>query len=129
MHGDILCTRDTDYQAFRKMTRDPDNQREFLNLPLEQRIERVAAMRGQSREAVRLKPEDIMDVTPDAVVDAMREHDVRHFIHGHTHRPAVHDLEVAGESAVRIVLGDWYEQDSLLIWSEGGYRFGRISDI
>ncbi len=129
MHGDILCTRDTDYQDFRKMTRDPDVQREFLSLPLGARIERVAALRGQSREAMRLKPEDIMDVTPEAVVNAMRQHDVRHFIHGHTHRPAVHDLEVAGESAVRIVLGDWYDQDSVLIWSAGNYRPGRIKDI
>ncbi len=129
MHGDSLCTRDTDYQAFRKMSRERDNQREFLGLPLEARAERAAALRGQSREAMRLKPEDIMDVTPEAVVEAMREHNVRHFIHGHTHRPAVHELEVAERSAVRIVLGDWYQQDSVLIWSGGGYRLGRISDI
>jgi UDP-2,3-diacylglucosamine hydrolase len=129
MHGDILCTRDADYQAFRKMTRDPDTQREFLNLPLAARAERAAALRGQSREAMRLKPEDIMDVTPEAVVEAMRRHDVRHFIHGHTHRPAVHRLEVVGESAVRIVLGDWYEQDSVLIWSPADYRLGRIGEL
>lgn len=129
MHGDVLCTRDADYQAFRKMARDPDHQREFLQLPLEARAERAAALRGQSREAMRLKPEDIMDVNPEAVVDIMREFDVRHFVHGHTHRPAVHALEVAGESAVRIVLGDWYEQDSVLVWSGEGYRLGRIKDI
>lgn len=129
MHGDTLCTRDTDYQAFRKMARDRDNQREFLRLPLEARAERAAALRGQSRQAMRLKPEDIMDVTPEAVVDSMRRHHVRHLIHGHTHRPAVHRLEVAGEAAVRIVLGDWYEQDSVLSWSEEGYRLGRISDF
>lgn len=129
MHGDILCTRDRDYQEFRKTVRDPEVQREFLRLPLDARIERVAAMRGESRKAMRLKPQDIMDVTPEAVVEAMQAHDVRHFIHGHTHRPAVHDLEIAGETAVRIVLGDWYEQDSVLIWSEKGFRLGRISDL
>ena len=129
MHGDILCTRDADYQDFRKMTRDPDTQREFLSLPLAARAERAAALRGQSREAMRLKPEDIMDVTPEVVVEAMRQHEVRRFIHGHTHRPAVHSLEIAGSSAVRIVLGDWYQQDSVLIWSAADYRLGRISDI
>ena len=129
MHGDLLCTRDTDYQAFRKMTRDPEIQREFLSLPLADRAEKAAALRGQSREAMRLKPEDIMDVTPEAVADAMRRHEVSHFVHGHTHRPAVHSLEVAGASAARIVLGDWYEQDSVLIWSEKGYRLGRIGEL
>jgi UDP-2,3-diacylglucosamine hydrolase len=129
MHGDTLCTRDSDYQAFRKMSRDPDNQREFLELPLKARAERAAALRGQSRQETRLKPEDIMDVTPEAVTEAMREHHVRHFIHGHTHRPAVHELEIAGKSAVRIVLGDWYQHDSVLIWSADGYRLGRVSDI
>lgn len=129
MHGDILCTLDIDYQKFRKTVRDPDVQREFLQLPLEDRVARATELRGQSRKAMRLKPKDIMDVTPEAVVDAMREHKVRHFIHGHTHRPAVHELDVAGESAVRIVLGDWYEQDSVLIWTDQGYRLGRIADL
>ncbi len=129
MHGDILCTRDTDYQEFRKTVRDPEVQREFLDLPLDERIERAAALRGQSRQAMRLKPENIMDVTPEAVVEAMQEHEVRHFIHGHTHRPAVHELKISGVAAARIVLGDWYEQDSVLVWSEDGYRLCRISDI
>lgn len=129
MHGDILCTRDIDYQEFRKTVRDPKVQREFLDMPLQARIERAAELRGQSRQAMRLKPENIMDVTPEAVVETMRQHGVRHLVHGHTHRPAVHEIEVAGEPGVRIVLGDWYEQDSVLIWSESGYRLGRVSDI
>lgn len=129
MHGDILCTRDVDYQEFRKTVRDPEVQREFLELPFDERVERVTAMRGESRKAMRLKPQDIMDVTPEAVVEAMQAHGVRHFIHGHTHRPAVHELELGGESAVRIVLGDWYEQDSVLIWNQEGFRLGRISDL
>jgi UDP-2,3-diacylglucosamine hydrolase len=54
---------------------------------------------------------------------------VTHLVHGHTHRPAVHRLEVAGEPAVRIVLGDWYEQDSLLAWGPGGFRLGRLEEV
>lgn len=129
MHGDILCTRDVEYQKFREMAQDPENQRQFLTLPMEQRAARAAALREQSREAMRLRPEDIMDVTPEAVVSAMSAHGVRHFVHGHTHRPDVHALEVDGEPAVRIVLGDWYEHDSVLVWDQQGYRLGRISDI
>lgn len=129
MHGDMLCTLDVDYQKFRKTVRDPDVQSEFLDLSLEDRVQRATELRGRSRKAMRLKPKDIMDVTPEAVVDAMRQHNVRHFIHGHTHRPAVHQLNVAGESAVRIVLGDWYEQDSVLIWTDQDHRLGRIADL
>ena len=129
LHGDILCTRDTEYQAFRKMSRDPKVQREFLSQPMDVRVERVTAIRDRSREAVRLMPEDIMDVSPEAVIDAMGEHRVTYLVHGHTHRPAVHSLDVAGRAAVRIVLVDWYEQDSVLIWSKDGYRLGRIRDL
>ena len=70
-----------------------------------------------------------MDVTPEAVEDIMREHGVQHLVHGHTHRPAIHDIEVDGRAATRAVLGDWYEQDSVLIWDASGYRLGRISDL
>ncbi len=129
LHGDILCTRDTEYQAFRKTSRDPKAQREFLSLPMDVRVGKVAALRGRSREAVRLMPEEIMDVSPEAVIDAMGEHRVTFLVHGHTHRPAVHSLDVAGRAAVRIVLGDWYEQDSVLVWSKDGYRLGRIRDL
>ena len=129
MHGDTLCTRDTDYQAFRRMTRDPANQREFLALPLAERARRAAGMREQANQAVQLKAEDIMDVTPEAVAEAMRAHGVRHLIHGHTHRPRVHDMVLDGDAAVRIVLGDWYERDSVLVWDDEGYRLARVADL
>lgn len=129
MHGDTLCTRDTDYQAFRRMTRDPNNQREFLALPMVERARRAAGMRAEAHQAVQLKAEDIMDVTPDAVTDTMVEHGVRHLIHGHTHRPAIHAMVLEGQPAVRIVLGDWYERDAVLIWDREGYRLARVSDL
>ncbi len=122
LHGDLLCTRDEDYQAFRRAARDPERQAEFLRLPLPSRLDHAAGLRHRSREATRLKPADIMDVTPEAVTDMMRENGVRCMIHGHTHRPAVHEIEWDGLPATRIVLGDWYEQGSVLVWNESGFR-------
>lgn len=129
MHGDSLCTRDTEYQAFRKMSRDPENQMQFLALPFEQRAARAAEIRGQSKASMRLKTDEIMDVTPSAVSDIMHKYGVRHFVHGHTHRPAVHDIRIDGAPGKRVVLGDWYEQDSVLSVSENGFALGRLSDI
>jgi UDP-2,3-diacylglucosamine hydrolase len=129
MHGDTLCTRDVDYQEFRKYARDPGNQREFLSLPLPMRVQRAAAILRDADEKVALKPADIMDVTPEAVAQVMEEHGVRFLVHGHTHRPGVHALAVDGMEATRIVLGDWYERDSVLIWDDAGYHLGRIADL
>ncbi|MDX1435008.1 MAG: UDP-2,3-diacylglucosamine diphosphatase [Gammaproteobacteria bacterium] len=129
MHGDTLCTRDTDYQAFRRMTRDPENQRQFLALPLAERAKRAAGMQREAHQAVQLKAEDIMDVTPDAVSAALREHGVRHLVHGHTHRPRIHDFTLDGDPAVRIVLSPWYEHGSALVWDDAGYRLTPVEDL
>lgn len=107
MHGDSLCTRDTAYQAFRAQARDPQWQAQVLSMPIQERIALARQLREQSGEANSNKAEDIMDVTPREVVEAMAAHGVTTLIHGHTHRPAVHDLEVDGQPARRIVLGDW----------------------
>lgn len=128
LHGDVLCTRDEDYQAFRRRARDPQRQAEFLRLPLPARLEHAAHLRHRSQQATRLKASDIMDVTPEAVERMLRDTGARCMIHGHTHRPAVHALECAGESATRIVLGDWYEQGSVLVWNEAGFRSEALDD-
>ncbi|WP_129138512.1 UDP-2,3-diacylglucosamine diphosphatase [Modicisalibacter coralii] len=107
MHGDSLCTRDAAYMAFRAKARDPKWQAQILALPVEQRLALAQDLRRQSGEANSNKAEDIMDVTPEEVTRVMAEHGVSTLIHGHTHRPAVHALEIAGEPARRIVLGDW----------------------
>ncbi len=129
MHGDTLCTRDVSYQAFRKMTRNPLVQKMFLSMSLERRAEKAASVRRESGEDVALKTDEIMDVTPEAVDKIMRKHKVRHLIHGHTHRPAIHSFTLNDRAATRIVLGDWYEQDSVLIWDATGFRLGRIGDL
>lgn len=110
MHGDSLCTADTEYQSFRANMRNPQWQQAFLQRPLADRQMVARQMREISKAKNQGKQQDIMDVTPEEVVNAMAEHGVRQFIHGHTHRPAVHDLQVGEADAKRYVLGDWHRQ-------------------
>jgi UDP-2,3-diacylglucosamine hydrolase len=116
MHGDTLCTDDIAYQKFRGMVRNPDWQQQFLGRSLAERRAFAAQARGESRKQTAMKAAEIMDVNQAAVESAMRAHSVRQLIHGHTHRPATHQFELDGEVAERIVLGDWYEQSSVLTW-------------
>ncbi|WP_237055867.1 UDP-2,3-diacylglucosamine diphosphatase [Microbulbifer sediminum] len=109
MHGDSLCTMDEEYMAFRQQARDPNWQEALLAKPLAERRQIAAQIRAVSKSMNSRKAEDIMDVTPSEVESVMREHGVRTLIHGHTHRPATHTLEIDGEPARRIVLGDWGE--------------------
>jgi len=120
MHGDMLCTDDTEYMGFREMVRNPGWQEALLSKPLQERRLMAQEMRASSREQTSGKAESIMDVNADAVDRVMTEHHVQRLIHGHTHRPAIHELEVAGHPGQRIVLGDWYEQGSVLVCSATG---------
>ncbi len=114
MHGDTLCTDDVEYQKFRALVRDPQWQRDFLARPLTQRRVFAAQARDASRMHTSAAKAEIMDVNQSAVEAAMRAHGVRRLIHGHTHRPATHRFDLDGTQAERIVLGDWYEQASVL---------------
>jgi UDP-2,3-diacylglucosamine hydrolase len=120
LHGDELCTDDYAYQRMRSVLRSPGLQRVYWTLPESLRRMIAARIRGQSRIASRTKPPEILDVNQDAVRAAMREHQVRLLIHGHTHRPGIHEFELDGQPARRIVLGDWYEQASILRWTAAG---------
>ena len=83
----------------------------MLEKPLDQRLMIAAMWRAQSKAMNSNKPENIMDVTPDDAVHALEAAGVRTLLHGHTHRPAHHDIAAAGKPAWRIVLGDWREED------------------
>lgn len=107
MHGDSLCTRDTDYIAFRQQARDPAFQQAFLSQGIPERIAFAKQLREQSKESNSNKSEDIMDVTPEEVTQIMASCNVQRLIHGHTHRPDVHALQINEKPAERIVLGDW----------------------
>ena len=122
MHGDTLCTDDHDYQEFRSMVRDPQWQAQFLGLPLAARRALAAQARDASRISTSGKPMQIMDVNESAVAEAMRANGVRRLIHGHTHRPAVHDFELDGAPAARIVLGDWFRRGWALEHNKQGFH-------
>jgi UDP-2,3-diacylglucosamine hydrolase len=126
-HGDAYCTDDVEYQAIRKMTRDPEWQAMMLEKPLEER----RAFAVQAREASKAHGEGIdeviSDVNVEAIEQAMLENKVRLMVHGHTHRPSVHAQTINGMTAKRIVLGDWYEQGSILRWNQRGPQLRSIS--
>lgn len=120
-HGDALCTDDVEYQQFRRMVRDPQWQQDFLSLPLTQRKAQIEALRSRSEEAKSYKAEAIMDVNQDAVVECLRAHGYPPLlIHGHTHRPARHPLEIDGRHCERIVLADWDDTGSYLVCTAQG---------
>jgi len=114
MHGDTLCTDDVDYQAFRKQVRNPQWQQAILARSIEERIQIAREARAESRARTREKSNDIMDVNAQAVENAFRTHGVTRLIHGHTHRPSVHESIVDNKAVTRIVLGDWYDKASIL---------------
>ncbi len=114
MHGDTLCTDDAGYQAFRAKVHKPWLQRLFLALPLFVRQRIAAKMRASSKAANSHKSLSIMDVNPNAVAATMEKHHVQCLIHGHTHRPDVHELMVDGQPAIRVVLGAWHTQGSMV---------------
>jgi UDP-2,3-diacylglucosamine hydrolase len=120
MHGDALCTDDRAYQRLRATVRDADWQRRFLTLSIEARRALAGAARAGSQAHTAAMEYAITDVNADSVAMALRAAGTSTLLHGHTHRPAIHALEVDGRPRTRIVLGDWYDQGSLLRWDENG---------
>ena len=123
MHGDELCTSDIAYQRFRAISHDPRWQRGFLALPYALRRGIGDWLRRKSRAATAVKSETILDVEQHAVEAAFRAANVSRIIHGHTHRPAHHQLVVDGRACERWVLADWYGRGSYLeVDANGGRR-------
>lgn len=121
LHGDTLCTDDLAYQAFRTQTRDPAWRAGFLAQPLAARLAFAAQARAASHQRQQaLKQDDraqfetVTDVSPAAVHATLVRYGIDTLIHGHTHRPAIHGLDIDGRPARRVVLGDWYTQGSVL---------------
>jgi UDP-2,3-diacylglucosamine hydrolase len=121
-HGDALCTDDHAYQELRSVVRAASWQRRFLALPRVRRELLADEARAGSRAHTARTVPYIMDVNAAAVTRAFGATGVRRMIHGHTHRPGVHELEIAGVAAQRMVLGAWYEQGSYLSYEHGRYQ-------
>jgi UDP-2,3-diacylglucosamine hydrolase len=115
LHGDTLCTDDTEYQAIRRRVRNPEWQAAVLALPVPERLRMAREARDASMQHTGSATEAIMDVNGTAVRKAFTTHGVTRMIHGHTHRPARHRHRLEnGSHAERIVLADWYRSGSYL---------------
>ena len=125
-HGDALCVADRPYQLLRGVVRSARWQRRFLDLPLAVRRSLAEQARAGSQRHTQRTASQIMDVDQAAVNAAMRACGVRTLIHGHTHRPAVHQFELDGQPARRIVLGAWHECGSVLAWGADGFRLEEL---
>ena len=126
MHGDTLCTDDLEYQAFRLQVRNPNFQREFLAQPLAERKQKIAIMRAKSEATKKIKPETTMDVTAAAVEAQLRNYGYPRLIHGHTHKPAMHQHIVDDRCCERWVLADWYASGSYLRCDAQGCRVVKL---
>lgn len=122
MHGDLLCTHDHAYQRYRRRVHDPHLQKLFLALPRSLRRLAGAEGRRRSQRHTQEQPAMAMDVSDEAVVLAMREARSCWLIHGHTHKPAIHDFMLDDRPATRAVLGAWHEAGSVLSWTDGALR-------
>jgi len=125
-HGDGLCTDDHSYQELRSIVRTAPWQRRFLALPLADREMLANQARAGSRQHTARTIPKIMDVNPEAVATAFRVTGAHRIIHGHTHRPGIHDLTVEGTPVQRIVLGAWYEQGSYLVYENERYELREL---
>jgi len=102
MHGDSLCTDDTEYMIFRAKVRSPAFQMDFLGKSVAERDQIIRGYREISKSSTAAKKPEIMDVNQQAVESVMREHHVQRLIHGHTHRPKEHLFNLDGRPARRM---------------------------
>jgi UDP-2,3-diacylglucosamine hydrolase len=122
MHGDALCTRDVWYQRFRALMESAAGRHTFLALPRIVRLALARGLRPLMRRSTSWKPPDIIDVDADAVAETMRRHGVRLLIHGHTHRPGRYPVALDNSRGTRIVLGDWYSDQEMVLVCDGARR-------
>ena len=129
MHGDSLCTRDEGYIRMRRYLRHPLTLFVLRHLPKSTRRKLARKLRNESQNQTRMKANDIVDVTPEEVPRVMEHFGVRTLIHGHTHRPAIHKLQIGDQAARRIVLGDWDKQGWAVQVDEQGFQLGAFEFV
>lgn len=135
-HGDILCTEDKAYQRFRRVVRKGWVQSLYLALPLRWRVSIARRLRAESRskrtaeQASGWREASYQTWVDSALVARLLvEHDAQVLIHGHTHEPGVHEVGLGGTKAQRIVLGEWKAEPSILVFSDGVFKFGDFVGI
>lgn len=122
LHGDTLCTDDKGYQYMRRLFRIKFIQWLYLSLSIENRAKRADGVRQATTKQTQEKKTSILDVNQQAVEQLMQKNQVTQMIHGHTHRPAIHQLTLNGKKATRFVLGDWHDKASFIEASEEELR-------
>ena len=127
MHGDSLCTRDLGYMKLRRILRNPIVLFILRHLPLGARHKLARKLRSESSAQVRMKANDIVDVTPEEVPRVMQQFGVRTLVHGHTHRPAIHKLQIGDQAAKRIVLGTGTSKAGRCRWMSKGFSWRRLT--
>ena len=127
MHGDSLCSDDSEYQRLRSRLRDPAWQQDILGRPVEQRLQMAQLARELSAQSKQGKDETIMDANQDAIRRAVEENHADLLIHGHTHRPGIHTFINNDKEITRIVLGDWYETGSVLAIDPRGWQLQTLN--
>ena len=128
MHGDLLCTKDWKYQLFRSFIDYPATRSIFRHMPYGLRIQLAHGFRPLFRKSTLKKSPDIIDVDQKTVEQTMRTHNVTDLIHGHTHRPKIHEFSLDGAKARRIVLGDWYAEGLILVCRNDEWFLMRVTD-
>ncbi|MDB4138753.1 UDP-2,3-diacylglucosamine diphosphatase [Methylophilaceae bacterium] len=119
MHGDTLCTDDIDYQKWRAEVRSREWIDNFLRKPLTERIEICKELRDQSETKKKNKSDLIMDVNETTVEIILQKNNYpKYLIHGHTHRPKIHDYLLESHFSQRWVLGDWHMNGNYILWEE-----------
>jgi len=128
MHGDTLCTEDVKYQIFRRIVNNVFSRNFFMCFPYSLRTKIWHKIRGAAKKSVEKKSEYLSDVYQATVETKMKKHDVLCLIHGHTHRQAIHEFKLEGQDAKRIVMGDWYLNDSILVSNAEGLKLFGVDD-
>tara|TARA_B100000214_G_scaffold290404_1_gene220115 strand:- start:237 stop:959 length:723 start_codon:yes stop_codon:yes gene_type:complete len=126
MHGDTLCVDDIKYQEFRQLVRNKSWQLQMMEKPLEERLMLADALRNKSMDETTHKNEFIMDVNEEEVKKCFRDSGAEIIIHGHTHRPMVHEVEIDKRKYKRAVLGDWGSKSHVIILNEKNFELKEI---
>ena len=128
MHGDTLCTDDIDYQKWRAQVRSKEWINNFLEKPLTERMKICEELRDQSESKKKNKSDSIMDVNDRAVEEILRKNNYpKYLIHGHTHRPNIHDYLLESRFLQRWVLGDWHMNGNYILWEDNKLKYISLS--